>query len=121
MNFSTRYFHNSVPVRSSAGKLPVTIRGPLKPADISIDGSLSSQFLTGLLMAYAAAGASRVSIKVTNLKSRPYIDLTIDVLKKFGVDIIHRDYEEFYFEGRNQGLAPSDYTVEGDWSGGAFC
>ncbi|MEP7257932.1 MAG: 3-phosphoshikimate 1-carboxyvinyltransferase, partial [Flavitalea sp.] len=47
-----------ITITSQHGHLPLNIRGPLKPADIEIDGSLSSQFLTGLLMAYAAAGAS---------------------------------------------------------------
>lgn len=120
MNFFDEVFPLlGIEVKSTQGKLPVTIRGPLQPADISIDGSLSSQFLTGLLMAYAAAGASGVRIRVTNLKSRPYIDLTLEVLKHFGVNIVHRDYEEFFFDGTTT-LVASDYTVEGDWSGGAF-
>lgn len=111
-----------VKVKTQQGKLPLVIQGPLKPADISVDGSLSSQFLTGLLLAYAAAGASNVSIHVNNLKSRPYIDLTLDVMKRFGLKTPeNRDYKEFYFDNS---AAPAEdvhhYTVEGDWSGGAF-
>lgn len=106
-------------VVSNKGRLPLEIQGPLQPRTISIDGSLSSQFLTGLLFAYAAAGAKDVSIKVNNLKSRPYIDLTLEVLRHFGWEVENRNYEEFYFSG---GSVPADrtYTVEGDWSGGAF-
>ena len=60
-----------VSIKSNHGKLPLQVKGPLQPRNIEIDGSLSSQFLTGLLMAYSAAGADNVSIKVNNLKSRP--------------------------------------------------
>ena len=48
-----------VKIKSNNGKLPMTIQGPLEPANIEVDGSLSSQFLTGLLMAYSAAGCKR--------------------------------------------------------------
>lgn len=127
-----------VKVKSQNGKLPLTVQGPLIPANIEVDGSLSSQFLTGLLMAYAAAppkssqkgGASEdaaissVSIKVRNLKSKPYIDLTLDVMKKFGLRVPeNRNYEEFIFNSEpthDLRLTTHDYTVEGDWSGGAF-
>jgi 3-phosphoshikimate 1-carboxyvinyltransferase len=112
-----------VKIKSSEGKLPLVIQGPLQPANIEVDGSLSSQFLTGLLMAYAAAGARDVSIRVNNLKSKPYIDLTLDVMKQFGFKMPHnRDYAEFYFDDQAPGskLSAHNYTVEGDWSGGAF-
>ncbi|TXJ29294.1 MAG: 3-phosphoshikimate 1-carboxyvinyltransferase [Chitinophagaceae bacterium] len=111
-----------VKVKTQGGKLPLVIQGPLKPATISVDGSLSSQFLTGLLLAYAAAGASNVSIHVNDLKSRPYIDLTLDVMKRFGLKTPeNRDYREFYFDDSVAAAeAIHHYTVEGDWSGGAF-
>ncbi len=112
-----------VQVVSNNGRLPLKIRGPLKPADIEIDGSLSSQFLTGLLMAYAAAGASKVTISVKDLKSKPYIDLTLQVMEHFGWKVENRGYREFYF-GEAPSFPPGDgplhYKVEGDWSGGAF-
>jgi 3-phosphoshikimate 1-carboxyvinyltransferase len=113
----------NVQVQTNQGKLPIVLNGPLIPKDIEVDGSLSSQFLTGLLMAYAAAGASSVSIKVNNLKSRPYIDLTLDVMKQFGMKMPeNRDYETFYFDQAPlvKTALPVNYTVEGDWSGGAF-
>jgi 3-phosphoshikimate 1-carboxyvinyltransferase len=95
------------------------IKGPLKPVNIEVDGSLSSQFLTGLLMAYGAAGAADVSIHVRNLKSKPYIDLTLQVMKDFGVEVENRDYESFYFHQRQRFYRES-FVVEGDWSGAAF-
>ncbi|HMU47575.1 MAG TPA: 3-phosphoshikimate 1-carboxyvinyltransferase [Chitinophagaceae bacterium] len=113
-----------VKINSNHGKLPLKIHGPLKPSYIGIDGSLSSQFLTGLIMAYSAAGAKGVSIEVRNLKSRPYIDLTLDVMKQFGFDTPeNRDYKEFIFRENaslNYKSQTTNYTVEGDWSGGAF-
>jgi 3-phosphoshikimate 1-carboxyvinyltransferase len=112
-----------VDFRSNQGKLPLQIKGPLQPADIQTDGSLSSQFLTGLLMAYSAADAKNVSIRVTNLKSRPYIDLTLKVMRDFGLKVPeNRAYESFYFsaEKHSRPKDKTEYRVEGDWSGGAF-
>ena len=132
-----------VNIHSNNGKLPLKVKGPLQPQSVEIDGSLSSQFLTGLLMAYAAGGASDVSIRVKNLKSRPYIDLTLDVMKRFGFNVPENTgYEEFYFRSSTSHPSTSHpsashpsashpsashpsaslrtYTVEGDWSGGAF-
>ncbi len=103
-------------------KLPLVIKGPLQPAPITVDGSLSSQFLTGLLLSYAAAGAADVALTVTDLKSKPYIDLTLKVMEDFGWKVENRNYESFYFPA--SASAPKNgelkYTVEGDWSGAAF-
>lgn len=113
-----------VKIKSNDGKLPMIVQGPLVPANIEVDGSLSSQFLTGLLMAYSAAGANGVSIKVKDLKSKPYIDLTLDVMTQFGMNVPeNKNYEEFVFHDTptpNAELSTHNYTVEGDWSGGAF-
>ncbi len=100
------------------GKPPLRVRGPLIPEEIEIDGSLSSQFLTGLLMAYGAV-AENTQIRVNNLTSKPYIRLTLEVMKQFGVQVEEKNMEVFYF-GRKQEYRPSEYTVEGDWSGAAF-
>jgi 3-phosphoshikimate 1-carboxyvinyltransferase len=110
-----------VKIKSNDGKLPMTVQGPLVPANIEVDGSLSSQFLTGLLMAYSAAGAKDISIKVKDLKSKPYIDLTLDVMKQFGMNVPeNKNYKEFVFHSEIIHDSPRQYTVEGDWSGGAF-
>ncbi len=112
-----------VRIESNSGKLPLHIQGPLQPKNIEVDGSLSSQFLTGLLMAYAAANATDVSIKVKDLKSKPYIDLTLQILKEFGLKVpFNKDYKEFHFSSQthNSPLTIHNYTVEGDWSGAAF-
>ena len=111
----------NVEVHSNNGKLPVTLRGPLQPKNITVDGSLSSQFLTGLLFAFAKACTAPVSITVKNLSSRPYIDLTVSVLQHFGFHIENKNYEVFTVSPR-KALSSSSvkYTVEGDWSNAAF-
>ena len=118
-----------VEIHTNNGRLPLNIKGPIVPHNISIDGSLSSQFLTGILMAYAASNATDVTIRVTNLKSRPYIDLTLQVMKDFGLKLpVNKQYEEFYFpllpgengSARNSESSVVEYEVEGDWSGTAF-
>ncbi len=114
----------NIKVKTNEGKLPIEIQGPLVPANIEIDGSLSSQFLTGLLLAYAAADAKDLSIKVKGLKSKPYIDLTLDVMSKFGFKVPeNKNYEEFFFSAEpvlESTHTSVHYTIEGDWSGGAF-
>lgn len=107
-----------VECRTSQGRLPLYIKGPLQARDITIDGSLSSQFLTGLLMAYGAV-AEHVTITVKDLKSKPYIALTLQLMEQFGVKVEQQDFEQFRF-GHRQAYNPGEYTVEGDWSGAAF-
>jgi len=122
MNFFDEIFPQlGISIQSNNGKLPLKIKGPLQPNDITIDGSLSSQFLTGLLMAFAKAATKPVTITVNNLKSKPYIDLTLQVMKHFGYDVINNDFESFTINPVNLSTRqPVNYTVEGDWSGGAF-
>jgi len=71
-------------------------------------------------MAYGAAGASDVSVHVKNLKSKPYIDLTLQVMQLFGVEVENRDYESFYFKPQPQAYKATNYVVEGDWSSASF-
>ncbi|MDQ3846714.1 MAG: 3-phosphoshikimate 1-carboxyvinyltransferase [Bacteroidota bacterium] len=113
-----------VAYKSNDGYLPLVLQGPLQPKTITVDGSLSSQFLTGLLFAYSAAGAQDVSIYVNNLNSRPYIDLTLKVLYDFGLKVpVNKRYQEFYYDKQPHNSSINQtlhYTIEGDWSGGAF-
>ena len=112
-----------VQITSNNGKLPLKLKGPLQPKNITIDGSLSSQFLTGLLLAYAASDAKDVTITVNNLKSKPYVDLTLAVMEEFNLkEPENKNYEAFYFGSETSNYEPifNDYTIEGDWSGGAF-
>jgi len=111
-----------VQITSNAGKLPLHIQGPLQPNAITVDGSLSSQFLTGLLFAYAASATEPVTISVRDLKSKPYVDLSLKVLEDFGYSIVNNNYESFTVHPAEQSAQKKsiNYTVEGDWSGAAF-
>lgn len=113
----------SVKVESNNGKLPFKIKGPLKPENIVMDASMSSQYLTGLLMAYSVAEiSSPKTIQVTNLNSKPYIDLTIEVMKAFKLNVpINHNYQTFEFQPKqNDNNDTIHYVVEGDWSNAAF-
>jgi 3-phosphoshikimate 1-carboxyvinyltransferase len=118
--FDTIFPKLGIEIESKDGYLPIQIKGPLKPVNIEVDGSLSSQFLTGLLMAYAASDATNAVIQVKDLKSKPYIDLTLAVLNAFGWNVQHQQYERFEFLAHPPLAAHINYTVEGDWSGAAF-
>ncbi len=105
-------------VTSKQGKLPVTVCGPLTGGKTIVDGSLSSQFLTGLLMALPLAEKDS-ELFVNDLKSRFYIDLTIKVLEDFGIDVRNNNYKHFVIPG-GQSYVSREYRIEGDWSGAAF-
>lgn len=99
------------------GKL--ALRGKLMSGDFTVDGNVSSQFITGLLFALPLLdGDSRIIID-GSLASKAYIDITLDVLKKFGIKIINDDYRCFSVKG-NQKYKARSYTVEGDFSQAAF-
>lgn len=104
-----------VSVDSSNGKLPLQIQGKLKGGKYSVDGSFSSQILTGLLIALPLAEGD-TELEVHNLKSIPYIDMTLQLIEHFGVKITHDDYKTFYIKGE-QSYQGMEYVVEGDWSG----
>ena len=104
-----------VEVISNGGYLPISVKGPMRGGEIHGDGSLSSQFITGLLMALPLSPNDTV-LHVENLKSRPYVDMTIDLAARFGVAIEHNNYEQFYIAG-GQHYTPCTYNIEGDWSG----
>ena len=107
-----------VEVRDGGGRLPVEVCGPVRGGEIDVDGSVSSQFLTGLLMALPLAKED-TTIAVANAVSKPYLDMTIDLASKFGVNIQHNDYEEFFVEG-DQKYEAADLVIEGDWSAAAM-
>ena len=107
-----------VKVESNNGFLPLKIKGPLKPGKITVDGSLSSQLLTGLLITLPLLDGDS-EIKVENLKSIPYIDMTIEVMENFGINIVNKEYKLFKIKG-NQKYKSTVYNIEGDWSGAAF-
>ena len=99
--------------------LPLKVYNGLKSGEYKIRGDISSQFITGLLYALPLLQGDSKIIVTTKLESKGYIDLTLDVLKDFGIEIINKDYQEFLIKG-NQEYKPHDYMVEGDFSQSAF-
>ena len=109
-----------VEIKTTQGKFPIRIRGPLTPRDMRMDGSLSSQFLTGLLFAFGATATEPFTISVDGLKSKPYIDLTIKIMADFGMVVSQNKYTQFTVYPRVQKQELIRLTVEGDWSNAAF-
>lgn len=111
-----------VTIQSTAACVPLHIRGPLKVKNIKVDGSKSSQYITGLIMAYAAGATGPVTIEVAALKSKPYIDLTLHILQHFGMNVPqNKRYEKLVFQAaRPQEKKVVHYTVEADWSSASF-
>lgn len=103
------------------GYPPVFINGKgLWGGDVHIDGSVSSQFLTALLMAAPmASGDIRVHIK-GELVSKPYIDITLHAMSQFGVELEHDNYQTFYIKGNQTYVSPGQFLVEGDASSASY-
>ena len=92
--------------------------GELKNGIYKVRGDISSQFLTGLLFTLPLLKGDSELVLTTPLQSSPYVDITIDVLKQFGV-VIERSPNGFFIKG-NQTFLPQSLSVEGDWSNAAF-
>lgn len=103
---------------SYGGYPPFITQGALKGGSASLDGSKGSQFLTGMLMALPLTNSSS-SIFVDNLKSKPYIDMTLQVMSNFGVFADCSEYKAFTVQG-GQSYKPCIINVEGDWSSASF-
>ena len=99
------------------GKPPVSIRGVINGGETTLDG-ISSQFLSGLLISCCLASKDSV-IHVDNLKSKPYVDMTLHYLKQSGIEIINHEYKKFQIPG-GQKLLPQLYTIPGDFSSASF-
>ncbi len=104
--------------RPPGANLPLTVSGALRSGEFCVDGRVSSQFVTGLLFALPLLdGDSRVSV-IGGFESRGYADLTVDMLRRFGIDISVNG-SDFSIRGK-QHYTPQNIHVEGDWSQAAF-
>ncbi|MEW6484163.1 MAG: 3-phosphoshikimate 1-carboxyvinyltransferase [Pseudomonadota bacterium] len=99
---------------------PLRIGGGFTGGEISVDGSVSSQFLTALLMAAPLAPQQTAITIKGDLVSKPYIDITLNLMKCFGVTVENQAYQRFVIEGGQQYLSPGDYLVEGDASSASY-
>lgn len=118
--FENTFAQLQVGFKSVDGKLPLLVEGPIVPTDIDMDGSLSSQFLTGFLIALSFAAKKQTTISVHNLKSKPYISLTLALLEQFGYDVKNENFERFIITPTPRTTQEITTIVEGDWSGAAF-
>ncbi|ECE0385399.1 3-phosphoshikimate 1-carboxyvinyltransferase [Salmonella enterica subsp. enterica] len=99
---------------------PLRLRGGFTGGDIEVDGSVSSQFLTALLMT-APLTPEDTTIRVKGeLVSKPYIDITLNLMKTFGVEITNHHYQQFVVKGGQQYHSPGRYLVEGDASSASY-
>ena len=108
---------NGLTIVLEKNSLPMSIQGSLLKDQWQIDASEGSQLLSGLLMSLPLLGKSH-KIEVSNLVSIPYIDLTLELMKKFGVNIDQDHYKSFSYQNESNYIA-AKIEVEGDWSGAA--
>lgn len=105
--------------KTNRGFLPIAVHGPIHGGAVSVDGSQSSQFVSGLLMALPLCKGDSI-VTVANLKSRPYVMMTLELMGEFGVAVGRgRGLDRFEIAGE-QSYKPAKYEVEGDWSAAAF-
>lgn len=98
--------------------MPYHVSGKLRGGRFEIEGNVSSQFITGLLFALPLCGEDSEIILTSRLESRPYVDITLDILKRFGISVVERD-DGFFIKG-GQRYIPCDERIEGDYSQAAF-
>ena len=101
------------------GKLPLYLKGKLESGYFEVDGSISSQYISGLLMALPLLnGDSRIKI-VNEFTSKAYVDITIQVLSEFGINIERMGLDEYHIKG-NQTYKSNNVLIENDYSQAAF-
>lgn len=99
-------------------EMPYKITGKLQSGVYEIEGDVSSQFITGLLFALPMLDGDSEIVLTSHLESRPYVDITIDILRRFGIEIEENE-NGFHVRG-GQKYTPHDEKIEGDYSQAAF-
>lgn len=100
------------------GFLPLKVKGPITGGMVEVNGSVSSQYLTGVLLALPKTKKDSI-VHVIGLTSIPYIEMTMKIMEQFGVEIRHKHFTEYRIKG-NQSYTAQSCHVPGDWSGAAF-
>ncbi|MCL2077985.1 MAG: 3-phosphoshikimate 1-carboxyvinyltransferase [Oscillospiraceae bacterium] len=103
----------------SAEKIPFRVSGKLKSGEYRLPGNISSQFVSGLLFALPLLDGDSVITLTSRLESIAYVDMTVNMLKKFGVEIIH-EADNYTVKGNQKYRSPEVINVESDWSNAAF-
>jgi 3-phosphoshikimate 1-carboxyvinyltransferase len=100
---------------------PVLIKGhPLQGGNITVDGSVSSQFLTALLMSAPLFEQNTTICISGELVSKPYIDITLHTMAQFGINVENQNYQNFVIKGQQQYQSPGHFMVEGDASSASY-
>ena len=97
----------------------LTVQGKLTPGEYRLPGNVSSQFVTGLLYSLPLMERESQIVLTSKLESKGYVDMTLAVLKDFGVTVENQNYERFVIPG-GQVFQAKDYAIEADWSQAAF-
>ena len=107
--------------QENEGYPPLLIEaGGLSGGDVKIDGAISSQFLTALLLAAPMAKEDMTITIIGELVSKPYIDITLHIMKEFGVDVVNENYKTFSIKGGQTYKAVDTFMVEGDASSASY-
>ena len=114
--YETLFAEKSIVLQKSSESL--TVSGRLTPGTYTLRGDVSSQFVTGLLFALPLLDSASVLQVLPPVESRPYIDITLDAMRIFGVTVTEGPENTFHIPG-GQSYRPMDVTVEGDWSNAA--
>lgn len=96
------------------------VGGKVKGGDVSIPGNISSQYLTSLLMALPLAENDSIITVIGDQVSKPYLDITLDIMTKFGVSLTHENYQKFQITGWQRYQSPGHYLIEGDASSASY-
>lgn len=119
MHFFTNHFPKmGVKLTTTNGCIPLNVEGPIISGNYTVDGSESSQYISGLMMALPLISGN-THLKVENLKSGAYLEMTLNTLQQFGIKIENDSLKEFKIQG-NQQYKATDYTCEGDWSSASY-
>ncbi len=115
------FTHKGITYKDNEGKMPISLSGKLIPGKFSLSGNVSSQFVSGLLFALPLLeDTSEINI-TGEPQSLPYIKMTLQVLKEFGISIEYDcSYKNYIIPGNQSYKAIPLYIVEGDWSQAAF-
>ncbi|AEO08107.1 3-phosphoshikimate 1-carboxyvinyltransferase [Buchnera aphidicola] len=102
------------------GYPPIRTKGGFVGGSITLNSNISSQFLTALLISSPLASKDTTIYIKKSLISKPYIDITLNLIKSFGVNITHDSYNIFYIKGNQEYITPGEYIIEGDASSASY-
>lgn len=106
-------------ITSPDGEFPIKLEGKLKGGVFTIPGNISSQYVTGLLFALPLLSEDSEIRLIPPVESRPYINMTISTLKRFGIDVTSEG-DSYFIRGNQKYISPKEAIIDGDWSNGAL-